>query len=584
MPVDDPTPTREHADPRRRTPIVPGLATARDYRRSWLRHDLVAGLVLTALLVPQGMAYAQLAGLPPVLGVYATMVPLVAYALLGPSRILVLGPDSAIAPVVAATIIPLAGSDTGERVELAGALALLVGGFCVLAALIRLGFLTDLLSKPIRLGYLAGIVATVLADQLPALVGIDAGSGSLLDQLRAFGDEAGQADLVTGVIGVGTLVVILALRRVDRRIPGVLIGVVGATIVTWAFGLADRVATVGALPQGLPRATVPSPGLEELGHLALPALALALLAFADTSVLSRSYASRLGERVDQNRELLALGGANLATGLFQGFPISSSSSRTPVAEAAGARTQVAGVVAALGLAVVLVAGAGLLADLPQSALAAVIVASVITLVDLPGLHRLAHVNHTDFALSLAAFFAVALVGVLPGIGVAIGLSLVAVLARAWRPYSAVLGRITGRKGYHDTRRHPEGQRVPGLVLFRFDAPLFFANAEVFRERVEDAVDSSPTPARVVVVAAEPITDVDSTAADVLAELHQELSARGIGLWFAELKGPAKDDLERYGLLDRLGSQRFYSTIGRAVHAYVDEHDVDWDDWEEVPDE
>ncbi len=537
--------------------------------------------MLTALLVPQGMAYARLAGLPPVYGLYATMVPLIAYAILGPSRILVLGPDSAVAPVVAATVIPLAGDDPTERAALAATLAVIVGAFCLLGALLRLGLLTDLLSTPIRLGYLAGIVAVVLADQIPALFGIDAGTGDVLQQLRTAGTALDEADRLTGAIGVGTLVTILVLRRAAPAVPAVLVAVVGATVLVAVLGLADEVATVGALPQGLPRLDVPHASMDDLRRLVPAGAALALLAFADTSVLSRSYAARLGQRVDQNRELLGLGGANAATGLFQGFPISSSSSRTPVAEAAGARTQLAGVVAAVGLAVVLVAGNDLLADLPQCALAAVIVASVITLVDVPALRRLARVNRTDFLLAVAAFLAVALFGVLPGIGVAIALSLAAVLVRAWRPYSAVLGRVPGRKGYHDTVRHPEGDLVPGLVLLRFDAPLFFANAEVFRERLEDAIDASPTEVRTVVLAAEPITDVDTTAADILAEIHQELAARGIGLWLAELKGPTKDALVRYGLVDVIGPERLYPTIGLAVRAHVAESGVAWRDWEDV---
>lgn len=578
----DPPPTpRPVPLPARRPPLIPGLAVLRSYRRGWLGHDVVAGLVLTALLVPQGMAYAKLAGLPPVVGLYATMVPLIAYAILGPSRILVLGPDSAVAPVVAATIVPLAGDDPAERLQLAAALAVLVGAFCAVGALLRLGLLTDLLSKPIRLGYLAGIVVVVLSDQLPALVGIDVEGDGTFARVRSAISASGEVDALTAAIGVGTLLAIVALRHIGPRVPAVLLGVVGATALVAVLGLADEVATVGALPEGLPSFGLPRPEVDELERLALAGVAIALLAFADTSVLSRSYAARLGERVDQNRELLAIGGANLATGLFQGFPISSSSSRTPVAEAAGARTQLAGVTAAVGLGVVLVAGTGLFADMPQCALAAVIVVSVVALVDVAGLRRLARVNRIDFALAVAAFAAVVVVGVLPGIGVAIALSLLAILVRAWRPYSAVLGRVHGRKGYHDAARHPEGARVPGLVLLRFDAPLFFANADVFRDRVEEAIDTSPTPVQTVVIAAEPITDVDTTAADALEELRTELAARGIGLWLAELKGPAKDALVRYGLVDSLGAERLYPTIGQAVRAHVAEHGVAWRDWEDA---
>jgi MFS superfamily sulfate permease-like transporter len=301
-------------------------------------------------------------------------------------------------------------------------------------------------------------------------------------------------------------------------------------------------------------------------------MAIALLAFADTSVLSRSYASRLGERVDQSRELGGLAAANLATGLFQGFPISSSSSRTPVAEAAGSRTQLTGVTAAASIGVVLVFGTGLLKNIPTAALAAVVIAAVLRLIDVPELRWLLRVNHRDFALVVASF-----VGVLI---LAIAVSVLAVLERAWHPYSAVLGRVPALKGYHDTQRHPEGVQVPGLLLFRFDAPLFFANAEVFRDAVHRSIEEERRPISTVVVAAEPITDVDSTAIEVLTELHEELQRREIDLCFAELKGPVKDRLRRYGLLEEVGEEHVYPTIGFAVHAHVARHGVEWRDWED----
>jgi high affinity sulfate transporter 1 len=563
---------------RRPPPLLPGVALARRYRRPWLRHDLVAGLVLTALLVPQGMAYADLAGLPPVAGLYATLVPLIAYALVGPSRILVLGPDSALAPLVAAAVIPLAGTDPDERTALAGLLAVIVGGLLVAGGIARLGFLTDLLSKPVRIGYLGGIAVIVVVNQLPQLLGFDVADGDVLDDLAGLIGGLDEIDPTTAAIGIACLAVILVTRRLTPIVPGVLVAVVGATGLVVLFDLA--VPVVGEVPSGLPSPTIPSPSVEDLGRLTLSALAIALLAFADTSVLSRSYASRLGERVDQSRELAALGVANVATGFMQGFPISSSSSRTPVAEAAGARTQLTGLIAALLLAAVLVAGTDPLGNIPKAALAAVVIAAVTRLVDVPALRRLYRVHRSDFALAVASFLGVIVFGILPGVGIAIGLSVLAVLERAWHPYTAVLGRVRGLKGYHDVVRHPEGRQVPGLLLFRFDAPLFFANAEVFRDGIHRGIADAAEPVRVVVVAAEPITEVDSTAADVLAELEAELERQGIDLAFAEMKGPVKDRLRRYGLFDRIGEERFYPTIGLAVHSYIDEHGVPWRDWEE----
>ncbi len=561
--------------------VVPGVGVARRYRRAWLGHDLAAGLVLTALLVPQGMAYAELAGLPPVVGIYATITPLVAYAIFGPSRILVLGPDSAVAPVVAAVVIPTAGDDAAERIALASLLALLVGGFCVIGGVARLGFLTDLLSKPVRLGYLAGIATVVLADQVPRMLGAGGSAAGLPGDLAHLASAFPDVDLPTLLVGVGSLALILACRLFAPRVPGALVAVVVGIALVSGLGLTGEVATVGVIPKGLPALTLPDPAAGDLGGLVLAALAISLVAFADTSVLSRSYAAKLGDRVDQNQELVALGAANAAAGLFQGFPVSSSSSRTPVAEASGARTQLAGVVAAAGLGLVLVLATGLFQNLPLATLSAVIVASVVRLIDVPALRWLFRVDRTEFALAFSAALGVALVGVLPGIGIAVGLSVLDLLWRAWHPYTAVLGRVDGLKGYHDLRRHPEGRQVPGLVLHRFDAALFFANADAFRESLLKAVAGAEPPARRVVVAAEPITDVDSTAADVLVELDQQLERMGVELAFAEMKGPTKDKLVRYGLFERIGHERFYPTVGAAVHAYVAEHDVSWQDWEDA---
>ncbi len=558
--------------------LLPGVRVARTYHREWLHRDVVAGLVLTALLVPQGMAYAELAGLPAVTGLYATVVPLLAYAVFGPSRILVLGPDSALAPLVAAAVIPVAGVNASERVAVAGLLALMVGGFLLVGSIARLGFLTDLFSMPVRLGYLAGIALIVIAAQLPRLLGVPSSGGGFVDNVGDFARHVREIDPTTAAVGISCLAVVLVLWRVAPAAPGILFAVAGSAILVSVLNL--DVSVVGAVPGGLPALTIPSPSIDDLGRLTLSAIAIALLAFADTSVLSRSYASRLGDRVDQSRELGGLGVANLATGLFQGFPISSSSSRTPVAEAAGARTQLTGVVAALAVGIVLVLGTGLLNEIPTAALAAVVIAAVLRLIDLSAFRWLFRVNRGDFALATASFLGVLVLGILPGVGFAVALSVVAVLERAWHPYSAVLGRVPALKGYHDTLRHPEGAQVPGLLLFRFDAPLFFANAEVFREALHRALAAERRSIWTVVVAAEPITDVDSTAAEVLGEIDAELERHGIELAFAELKGPVRDKLLRYGLVEQVGERRFYPTIGLAVHAHVDEHGIDWHDWED----
>jgi high affinity sulfate transporter 1 len=565
---------------------VPAARTLRTYQRSWLARDVMAGLVLTALLVPAGMGYAEASGLPAIHGLYATIVPLTVYALLGPSRILVLGPDSSLAPLIAATILPLAAGSPADAGALAGMLAILSGLLCVLAGLARFGFITDLLSKPVRYGYMNGIALTVLLSQLPKLFGFSVDTAGLIAETRAFvrGVIDDRTNTAALVIGVACLLVILACKRWRPRIPGVLVAVVGSTVAVGAFGLAQRydLSVVGPLPKGLPSFQLPGVSAADLGALVAGAIGIALVSFADTSVLSRTFAVRGGYRVDPNQELVALGAANVAAGFFQGFSVSSSSSRTPVAESAGAKSQVTGVVGALAIALMLLFFPNLVRNLPDSALAAVVISAAIGLIEVAGVRKLYRVRTTEFALSIACFLGVALLGVIQGIFIAVGLALLDFIRRAWSPYDAVLGRVDDLKGYHDITRHPDAKRVPGLVLYRWDAPLFFANAEVFADRLRQAIAASPTPVRWVIVTAEPVTDLDTTAADVLQRLDEELAAEGIDLRFAEVKGRVKDRLKRYALFERFGSDHFYPTIGTAVRAYVDQTGVEWTDWEDRP--
>jgi high affinity sulfate transporter 1 len=563
---------------------LPGAQTLRGYRPSWLPRDLVAGIVLTALLVPAGMGYAEASGLPAIYGLYATIIPLVAYAVFGPSRILVLGPDSSLAPLIAAAVLPLAAAGSEEAVALAGMLAILSGLLCALAALARLGFITDLLSKPVRYGYMNGIALTVLLSQLPKLFGFSIDAEGVIPEASALvrGIADGETNTAALIIGAACLLVILGFKRWRPRIPGVLVAVVGATVAVGVFGLAQRyhLSVVGPLPKGLPSFQVPSVSVSHVGDLVAGAVGIALVSFADTSVLSRTFAIRGGYRVDPNQELVALGAANVAAGLFQGFSVSASSSRTPVAESAGAKTQVTGLVGALAIALMLLFFPNLVQDLPDSALAAVVISAALGLIEVAGVRKLYRVRRTEFILSITCFLGVAVLGVIEGIFLAVGLALLDFIRRAWRPYDAVLGRIDGLKGYHDVTRYPDAKRIPGLVLFRWDAPLFFANAEVFADRVRQAVASSPTPARWVIVAAEPVTDLDTTAADVLLELEEELTAEGVDLRFAEMKDPVKDRLKRYGLFERFGADHFYPTVGEAVSAYLDATGVEWTDWED----
>lgn len=561
---------------------LPGVRTLRQYEVAWLPRDIVAGFVLATMLVPVGIAYAVASGLPGIHGLYATIVPLLIYALFGPSRILVLGPDSALAAVILGVITPLSGGDPLRAVTLAGMMAIVSGAVCILAGIARLGFVTELLSKPIRYGYMNGIALTVLISQLPKLFGFSIESDGPLRNLWAIASAIleGRTNLVALAIGLGTLTVILLLKN-HKWLPGILIAVVAATALVGALNLARYgVQVLGPLPQGLPGFAVPLIGYSDILPVLIGGTAIALVSFADTSVLSRTYAARLGTPVDPNQEMVGLGAANLATGFFQGFPISSSSSRTPVAEAAGARTQLTSVVGATVIAVLLLAAPNLLQHLPTTALAAVVIASAIGLIEVTDLKRIYRIQQWEFWLSIVCFIGVAVLGVIPGIGLAIVIAIAEFLWDGWRPHSAVLGRAHGVKGYHDITRYPDARLIPGLVLFRWDAPLFFANAEFFKERALDAVAKSPTPVRWLVVAAEPVTSVDVTAADFIGELDETLQAKGIELCFAELKDPVKDKLKRFGLFTQLGEKYFFPTIGAAVSCFVETYDVAWEDWED----
>jgi high affinity sulfate transporter 1 len=550
---------------------LPGLALLRSYEPSWLPRDIIAGLVLTTMLAPVGVAYAVASGVGPIYGLYATIACLLAYALFGPSQILVLGPDSSLATVILGVIAPLSVGDPHRAIALAGMMALISGAILVLAGIARLGFVTDLLSKPIRYGYMNGIALTVMISQLPKLLGFKIESAGPLRDLWAVARAilGGKANWTEFGIGAATLTAILLVKR-SKRFPGVLTAMLGATVVVYFLDLAERagVSELGSLPSGLPSFSFPWISVGDFVPVAIGGCAVALVSFADTSVLSRTYAARTGSRVDPNQEMVGLGAANLAAGLFQGFPVSSSSSRTPVAEAAGARTQLTGVVGAIAVALVLLRAPNLLKHVPTAALAGVVISSAIGLIEVNDLRRLFRIQRWEFWLSVVCFAAVAVFGAIQGVGIAVVIAVIEFLWDGWRPHSAVLGRVEGIRGYHDISRYADARQVSGLVLFRWDAPLFFANAELFKDRALDAVATAPTPVRWLVVAAEPVTSVDVTAADVLSELNEGLRHMGVRLAFAELKDPVKDKLKRFGIFDQFGGgEFFFATVGAAVDAY-----------------
>jgi high affinity sulfate transporter 1 len=550
------------------------------YRISWLRSDVVAGIVLCTLLVPQGMAYAELAGLPPITGLYTTILCLIGYAIFGPSRILVLGPDSSLGPMIAATILPILGSNgSPERaIALASLLALIVGAIMIVAGVARLGFIADLFSKPTQIGYMNGLALTILIGQLPKLFGFSVDANGLINEASAFvhGLASGEAVGAAVAIGLVSLGLILALDRWLPRVPGVLVAVVVAIAASSLFDLAAHgVSLVGTLPKGFPPLTVPGIGsLSDLPLLIAGALGISLVALTDTISTASSFAARTGQEIDGNGEMIGIGAANVAASFFQGFPVSTSGSRTAVAEHAGAKTQITGLVGAATIVLMLVFAPWLLQNLPQPTLAAVVIAASLSLADIPGTVRLWRQRRVEFLLSITAFLGVALLGVLAGIAVAVGLSILNVFRRAWWPYQTTLGRVPGLPGHHDRIQHPDAEELPGLVIFRFDAPLFFANARTFRDQIRRLAGASPRPVWIL-IAAEPITDVDTTASDMLADLDEELNAKGISLVFAELKDPVRTKLERYELIGPLNPDHFFPTLDVAIDTYCQETGAHW---------
>ena len=553
---------------------MPGIEAARTYKPQWLVKDIVAGLVLSTLLVPQGMAYAELAGLPAITGLYTTVMCLLAYAAFGPSPYLVLGPDSSLGPMIAAAILPLlVTDDPAEAIALAGMLAFFVGLISVGAGATKLGFVADLISKPVRIGYLAGLSVTIFIGQLPKLLGISVEGENIFAEVMAIFASFEQINWWAFSVGALALIIVMVLKRLKPNVPGILIAVVVAILISMAFSLGTKgVAVVGVLPQGFPVPSFPHVSLASLPLLAAAALGMALVTIGDTISTSAGFAARRGDEVDSNQELVGIGSANLLAGFFQGFPVSTSSSRTAVAEQSGAKTQFTGLVAAALVMSMLLFVPGLVKAMPQSVLAAVVIIASIGLFDIAELRRLWVMRKSEFFLAAVAILGVALVGVLEGIVIAIGLSILQFFERSWRPHSAVLGK-NGKDGYQDIDTHTEAKRLDGLLIIRWDAPLFFANANIFRDLVRRLItETEPTPYWVLITA-EPMTDVDSTAADMLVDLDLEMNANGRHLIFAEVSPPMKERIVAYGLLDTIDRQHFYPTIKQAVKAFRKERQL-----------
>ena len=548
------------------------MLNPRTYERGWLRFDLVAGIVLAAILVPQGMAYAELAGLPPVTGLYTTIACLVAYAIFGPSRVLVLGPDSSVSPLILASITPLVVvGDPGSAIVLAGMLAVLVGLIEIGLGVAKLGFVADLLSSEVRVGYMNGLAVTIIVGQLPKLFGFSTDADGFVDELTAFWNGLDQTNRTTLITGLVVLLVLLVLPRITTRIPAVLVAIVGVTVVSALLGLADEgVRTVGSLPQGFPTPSLPWTSASDAVALMVGAVGITMVSLTDTIATASSFAARRGDEVDANAEMIGVGASNVVAGFFQGFAVSVSSSRTAVADQSGARTQLTGLVGAGLVALLLLVFNGLLADLPQTALAAVVIVAALSLADLPALARFARLRRSSLVLSLVASAGVIFLGVLQGIVVAIVLAILLFFRRNWWPHGTVLAEVPELGGWHAVSVHPEGRQVDGIVVFRWEAPLFFANAGQFRDQVRALVrDSSPA---YVVLQCEAVTDIDVTAAEVLKDLDEELNAKGVHLAFVELRDRLADLIVRYDLDATLQAEHFYASVEEAVAALASERD------------
>ena len=547
--------------------LLPATSLVRRYRRDWLRGDVLAGLTVAAYLVPQVMAYAGVAGLPPVAGLWAAVPSLAGYALLGSSRQLSVGPESTTALMSAAAIAPLARGDAGRYAVLMAALALLVGLVCLLAWVARLGFVADLLSRPVLVGYLAGVAVTMVVSQLQRTTGVPADGGRLPAQLLWFLRRLGQVHWPTLL---ATLLVLTFLWTVQARaphLPGPLLAVAGAAAVVAALGLQRHgLAVVGSVPAGLPRPELPGLSRADLTALLLPAVGITVVGYTDTVLTARAFAERNGYRLDHNRELLALGTVNLGAGVLHGFPVSSSASRTALGDAAGSRTQLYSLVALLSLLAVLLAGGPLLAQFPQAALGAVIVYAAARLVDLPEFRRIARFRRSELVLSLATFVGVLALDILYGVLLAIAVSVADLLRRVARPHDAILGQVAGLAGMHDVDDYPSARTIPGLVVYRYDSPLFFANAEDFKRRALAAADAAEELAWFV-LNAESNVEVDITGLDAVEWLRAELQGRGVVFALARVKQDLLDDLRSHGLAAAIGAARLYPTMPTAVAAY-----------------
>ncbi len=548
---------------------LPGLKRLRSYRSAWLRGDIIAGITVAAYLVPQCLAYAELAGVQPIAGLWAILPPLLIYALLGSSPQLSVGPESTTAVMTAAAIMPLVAGDSSNYASLCSLLALLVGSVCCVAAFARLGFLADLLSKPILVGYMAGVAVIMIVGQLGKISGMSLKAESLFGQIGEFSGHLSEIHPPTLILAAAVLIFLLVVQRRFPNAPGPLLAVLLATSAVYLFDLNERgIAVIGEIPAGLPSLKVPRGfSSQQLVYLLSSAIGIALVGYSDNVLTARAFGAKNNYRIDGNQELLALGAVNIGNGIMQGFPVSSSGSRTAIGDSLGSRSQLFSLVAFLIVILVLLFLRPMLSLFPKAALGAIVIYAALRLIEISEFNRLRCFKTSEFRLALVTMFGVLATDILVGVGVAVGLSVVDLFTRLMRPHDAVLGEVPNLAGLHDIEDWQGATTIPGLVLYRYDAPLCFANAENFRKRVIAAIEAEKVPVEWFVLNAEAILDIDITAVDMLKELHRELIGRGITFAMARVKQDLYQQLKKGDLSETISTERIYATLEKAIEAF-----------------
>jgi high affinity sulfate transporter 1 len=554
--------------------LLPGLKQLLSYQPSWLRGDLLAGITVAAYLIPQCMAYGELAGVEPVVGLWAILPPMIIYTLLGSSSQLSVGPESTTAVMTAVAISPLVAQGGGNYASLSSLLAVLVGIICLIGYFAKLGFLANLLSKPILVGYMAGVAVIMIAGQLGKISGITIESEKVFGQIAEFFSHINQIHLPTFILAICILVFLLFIQRLWPNAPGPLLAVLLATAAVSIFDLEKQgVAIVGEIPAGLPRFTLPSASLRNLVYLTTAAIGIAIVGYSDNVLTSRAFANRNGYQIDANQELLALGASNLGTGLMQGFPVSSSGSRTAIGDSLGSKTQLFSLVAFVVVILVLLFLRPLLVLFPKAALGAIVIYAAIRLIEIPEFIRLLNFKRSEFRLALITIVGVLATDILVGVGIAVGLSVIDLFARIVRPHDAVLGEIPNLSGLHDIEDWEDAKTIPGLVIYRYDAPLCFANSENFKRRAMQAIESEKDPVEWFILNTEAIVEIDITAADVLEQLRRELASRNITVALARVKQDLYLQLKKAGLVESIGANRIYPTLHTAIEGFQSRADI-----------